>query len=176
MFRNFLKLALRHMIRQRYYIFINVIGLATGLACSILIALYVIHELSYDQFNEHKNEIYRMLCLGRIGDSELNGAWTCYPLGPTLTSDIPEVKNFVRFEKWGETIIKYKDRSFVEDGVMWADSSFFKIFSIPLITGDPETVLSAPRSVVLTKAAGEKYFGNQAPIGKMLKLGTDTVV
>jgi len=176
MFSNFLKLAFRHMIRQRSYIFINIVGLATGLACSILIALFVMHELSYDSFNEKKNEIYRMLCLGRIGDSELNGAWTCYPLGPTLTSDLPEVLNFVRFEKWGETIIKYEGKSFVEDGVMLADSSFFDIFSIPLITGDPKTALSAPRNLVLTRTAAEKYFGNQDPIGKMLKVGTDTAL
>ncbi len=176
MFHNFLKLTLRHMIRQRSYIFINVIGLATGLACSILIALYVIHELSFDQFNEHRNEIYRMLCLGRIGDSELNGAWTCYPLGPTLTSELPEVLSFVRFEKWGETIVKHKGRSFVEDGIMTADSTFFEIFSIPLITGDPKTVLSSPRTVVLTQSATEKYFGKEDPIGKMLKIGTDSVL
>ncbi len=176
MFRNFLKLALRHIVRQRSYIFINVIGLATGLACSIFIALYVIHELSYDQFNEHKNEIYRMLCLGRIGDSELNGAFTCYPLGPTLTSELPEVLNFVRFERWGETIVKHDERSFVEDGVMAADSTFFDIFTIPLITGDPKTVLSSPRRVVLTQTAKEKYFGQEDPIGKMLKVGTDTIL
>jgi len=176
MFRNFLKLALRHMIRQRSYIFINVIGLATGLACSILIALYVIHELSYDQFNEHKNEIYRMLCLGRIGDSELNGAFTCYPLGPTLTSELPEVLNFVRFERWGETIVKHGERSYVEDGIMAADSTFFGIFTIPLITGDPKTVLSSPRQIVLTQTAKEKYFGQEDPIGKMLKIGTDTIL
>jgi len=176
MFRNFLKLALRHMIRQRAYIVINVIGLATGLACSILIALYVIHELSFDNFNEHKNEIYRMLCLGRIGDSELNGAWTCYPLGPTLTSDLPEVLSFVRFEKWGETIVKHEGRSYIEDGIMAADSTFFGIFTIPLITGDPKTVLSSPRTIVLTQTAKDKYFGQEDPIGKMLKIGTDSVL
>lgn len=176
MFRNFLKLALRHMIRQRSYIFINVIGLATGLACSILIALYVVHELSYDDFNEHKDEIYRMLCLGRIGDSELNGAFTCYPLGPTLTSELPEVLSFVRFERWGETIVKQEEKSFVEDGIMIADSTFFGIFSIPLITGDPKTVLSSPRQIVLTQSAKEKYFGQEDPIGKMLKIGTDTIL
>ncbi len=176
MFRNFLKLTLRHIVRQRAYIFINVIGLAAGLVCSILIALYVIHELSYDQFNEHKSEIYRMLCLGRIGDSELNGAWTCYPLGPTLTSELPEVLNFVRFENWGETIVKHKERSYVEDGIMAADSTFFDIFTIPLITGDPKTVLSSPRQIVLTQTAKEKYFGQEDPIGKMLKIGTDSVL
>lgn len=176
MFRNFLKLALRHMIRQRAYIVINVIGLATGLACSILISLYVIHELSFDNFNEHKNEIYRMLCLGRIGDSELNGAWTCYPLGPTLTSELPEVLSFVRFEKWGETIVKQEEKSYVEDGIMAADSTFFGIFTIPLITGDPKTVLSSPRQIVLTQTAKEKYFGQEDPIGKLLKVGTDTIL
>lgn len=176
MFRNFLKLTLRYMIRQRSYIFINGFGLATGLACSILIALYVVHELSYDEFNEHKNEIYRMLCLGRIGDSELNGAFTCYPLGPTLTSELPEVLSFVRFERWGETIVKHEEKSFVEDGIMAADSTFFGIFTIPLITGDPETVLSSPRQIVLTQTAREKYFGQEDPIGKMLKIGTDSVL
>ena len=176
MFYNFLKLSLRHMIRQRSYIFINIIGLATGLACSILIALFVLHELNYDKFNEQKSEIYRMLCLGKIGDSELNGAWTCYPLGPTLTSDLPEVRNFVRFEKWGETIVKYEEKSFIEDGIMFADSSFFDIFSIPLISGDPKTVLSAPRNIVLTRTAAKKYFGNKDPIGNMLKISTDSVL
>jgi putative ABC transport system permease protein len=176
MFRNFLKLALRNMIRQRSYIFINVIGLSTGLACSILIALFVKHELNYDSFNEHKNEIYRMLCLGRIGDSELNGAWTCYPLGSTLKSDLPEVLNFVRFDKWGETIVKYEEKSYVEDGIMMVDSTFFDIFSIPLIVGDPKNVLSVKRNLVLTRSAAEKYFGNEDPVGKMLKVGTDTVL
>ena len=176
MFYNFLKLSLRHMIRQRSYIFINIVGLATGLACSILIALFVLHELNYDKFNEQKSEIYRMLCLGKIGDSELNGAWTCYPLGPTLTSDLPEVRNFVRFEKWGETIVKYEEKSFIEDGIMFADSSFFDIFSIPLISGDPKTVLSAPRNIVLTRTAAKKYFGNKDPIGNMLKISTDSVL
>ncbi len=164
------------MIRQRSYIFINIVGLATGLACSILIALFVLHELNYDKFNEQKSEIYRMLCLGKIGDSELNGAWTCYPLGPTLTSDLPEVRNFVRFEKWGETIVKYEEKSFIEDGIMFADSSFFDIFSIPLISGDPKTVLSAPRNIVLTRTAAKKYFGNKDPIGNMLKISTDSVL
>ena len=176
MFLNFLKLALRHMIRQRSYIFINVIGLATGLACSILIALFVLHEINYDKFNENAEEIYMMVLKGKIGATEMEGAWTCSPLGHTLVSDLPEVINAVRFEKWGESVIKYQDKSFVEDGIMLADSTFFDIFSIPLILGDPKTVLSAPRNLVLTRTAANKYFGNQDPIGKMLKVGTDTVL
>ncbi|UCG27492.1 MAG: FtsX-like permease family protein, partial [Bacteroidales bacterium] len=101
---------------------------------------------------------------------------TCYPLGPTLKSDLPEVLDFVRFEKWGETIVKHERKSYVEDGIMLADSTFFNIFSIPLITGDPKTVLSARRNIVLTRSSVEKYFGNEDPIGKMMKVGTDSVL
>lgn len=164
------------MIRQRSYIFINIIGLSTGFACSILIALFVIHELSYDKFNEKKDEIYMMVLKGKMGATEMEGAWTCSPLGHTLVSDLPEIINAVRIEKWGETVIKYQDKSFVEDGVMLADSTFFDIFSIPLIMGDPKSVLSAPRNLVLTQTAARKYFGNENPIGKLLKVGTDTVL
>lgn len=175
MIGNFIKLAIRHMIRQRSYIFINIVGLAVGLACSILITLFVLHEFNYDKFNEHKNEIYRMVIKGKIGATELEAAWTCTPLGPTMVEELPEVLNTVRFDKWGETVIKYKDQSFVEDGFMLVDSTFFEIFSIPLIQGDPKNVLIAPRTLVLTKSTAKKIFGNEDPIGKLLKVGTDTI-
>jgi len=164
------------MFRQRSYVFINVIGLATGLACSILIALFVLHELNYDRFNEHANEICMMVLKGKMGATEMEGAWTCSPLGPTMITSLPEVLNAVRIEKWGETVIKYQDKSFVEDGIMFADSTFFDIFSIPLIIGDRKTALSAPWRLVLTQTAAKKYFGNENPIGKMLKVTTDTVL
>ncbi|UCG27179.1 MAG: ABC transporter permease [Bacteroidales bacterium] len=176
MFVNFIKLALRHIIRQRSYIFINMTGLAIGLACSIFIALFVIHELSYDTFNEKKDQMYRMFLRGKIGATELEGAWTCTPLGPTMVTDLPEVLNMVRLDPWGETVIKYEDRSFVEDGFMLADSTFFEIFTIPLIQGDPDKVLTVPRTLVLTRSAVSKIFGTEDPIGKMLKVGTDTVL
>jgi len=176
MFRNFIKLAFRNIIRQRSYVFINVIGLAVGLACSICIALFVIHELSFDSFNEKKDRIYRMNIHGKMAGSELNGAWTCTPLGPTMVEELPEVLTMVRFDKWSETVVKYKDRSFVEDGMMLADSTFFDIFSIPLIQGDPDKVLTTPRTLVLTQSAVKKYFGSEDPIGKMLKVGTDTIL
>jgi putative ABC transport system permease protein len=158
MIGNLIKLAIRHMIRQRSYIFINIVGLAVGLACSILITLFVLHEFNYDKFNEHKNEMYRMVLKGKIGATELEGAWTCTPLGPTMVEELPEVLNTVRFDKWGETVIKYKDQSFVEDGFMLVDSTFFEIFSIPLIQGDPKNVLTAPRTLVLTKSTAEKIL------------------
>jgi len=176
MFGNLIKLALRNIIRQRSYVFINVIGLAVGLACSICIALFVIHEISYDTFNEKKDRIYRMIIRGKMGATELQAAWTCSPLGPAMVDELPEVLAMVRFDKWSETVIKYKDRNFVEDGMMLADSTFFDIFSIPLIQGDPDKVLTTPRTLVLTQSAVKKYFGSEDPIGKMLKVGTDTIL
>jgi len=176
MFANLIKLAIRNMIRQRSYVFINGFGLAIGIACSICIALFVIHELSYDSFNEKKDRIYRMTIRGKMGATELKAAWTCTPLGPTMVDELPEVLTMVRLDKWSETVIKYKDRSFVEDGMMLADSTFFDIFSIPLIQGDPDNVLTTPRTLVLTQSAVKKYFGSEDPIGKMLKIGTDTIL
>jgi putative ABC transport system permease protein len=174
MIGNFIKLAIRHMIRQRSYIFINIVGLAIGLACSILIGLFVIDEFSYDKFNEKKDRIYRCYIKGKMGETEIEGAWTCTPLGPTLVADLPEVIDAVRINDWSETVIKYKNRSYIEDGFKQADSTFFNIFSIPLIQGDPNTALAAPHTLVMTKSTAEKIFGNEDPIGKLVEVGTDT--
>ncbi|MCK4701390.1 MAG: ABC transporter permease, partial [Bacteroidales bacterium] len=176
MIGNYIELALRQMIRQRAYVFINVTGLAVGLACSILIALFVISELSYDDFHEKKDRIWRLYLDGKLGETELKGAWTCSPAAPAFKQDFPEVVDAVRINTWGETVIKYKDRSFIEDGFMEADSTFFNIFSIPIIQGDPQTALAAPHTVVLTKNAAERIFGSSDPVGEMIKVGTDSTL
>ena len=176
MIGNYIRLALRHMIRQRSYVVINVIGLAIGLACSIIISLFVIYELSYDDYNEKKDRIWRLYLKGKLGETELEGAWTCSPAAPAFKQDFPEVVDAVRFNTWGETVIKYKDRSFVEDGFMEADSTFFNIFSIPMIQGDPQTALAAPHTVVLTKNAAGRIFGSTDPVGEMIKVGTDSTL
>ncbi len=176
MIGNYIRLALRHMIRQRTYVFINVTGLAIGLACSIMISLFVIYELSYDDFNEKKDRIWRLYLKGKLGETELEGAWTCSPAAPAFKQDFPEVVDAVRFNTWGETVIKYKDRSFIEDGFMEADSTFFNIFSIPMIQGDPQTALAAPHTVVLTKNAAGRIFGSSNPVGEMIKVGTDSTL
>ncbi len=176
MIGNYIKLALRHMIRQRAYVFINVTGLAIGLACSILIALFVFYEVSYDKFNKNTDRISRLYLKGKLGETELEGAWTCAPAAPAFKQDFPEIIDAVRLNNWGETVIKYKDRSFIEDGFMEADSTFFNIFSIPIIQGDPQTALAAPHTVVLTKNAADRIFGNSDPVGEMIKVGTDSTL
>jgi len=164
------------MIRQRAYVFINVTGLAIGLACSILIALFVIHEVSFDKFNKNAERISRLYLKGKLGETELEGAWTCAPAAPAFKQDFPEIIDAVRLNAWGETVIKYKDRSFIEDGFMEADSTFFNIFSIPIIQGYPQTALAAPHTVVLTKNAADRIFGNSDPVGEMIKVGTDSTL
>lgn len=174
MLSNFFKVALRTIIRQKSYVFINIAGLAIGIASSIIIILFVINELSYDRFNTKHEQIYRVYLDGKIGESEIKGAWTAAPTAKALKNEIPEVIDAVRMDNWDETIIKIEDRSYVETHFMLADSSFFNIFSIPLIQGDPNTALVAPHSMILTKSAAKKYFGNEDPIGQQIRVNSDS--
>jgi putative ABC transport system permease protein len=168
------KLALRHMWKHKSHVFINTLGLATGIAFFIMIGLFVIYELSYDQFNEKKDRIYRLLLDGKIGEQEILGSFTPAPMAAGLKEEIPEIVETCRMDNWGETVIRYEDKTFIEDHFVLADSTFFNIFSIQLIEGNPQQVLNAPHKVVLTQSAAEKYFGNEDPVGKMLLIGTDT--
>ncbi len=174
MFKNFFTVALRNISRQKSYVFINIAGLAIGIAASLIIILFVINEFSFDRFNKNHKQIYRVYLDGKIGESEIKGAWTAAPTARALLNEIPEVKDAIRMDEWDETIVKIDDRSFVEKHLMLADSSFFNIFSIPLIQGDPKTVLAASHNVVLTKDAAKKYFGNEDPVGKQLLMNSDT--
>ena len=142
MFKNFLKVALRSIYRQRAYALINVMGLAIGIACSILITLFVVYESSFDRFHDKADRIVRLFLKGKLAESELSGADTAVPIGPIYKDEIPEVEDFCRVDPWNNTLVRVGDRTFLEDNFYWADSSFFEIFSFPLISGDPATVLT----------------------------------
>ncbi|UCH13555.1 MAG: ABC transporter permease, partial [Bacteroidales bacterium] len=174
MLKNFIKIALRNIIRHKSYVIINVLGLSIGIACSILIVLFVLQELSYDKFNKNFKRIYRVYLSGKIGTSEITGAWTAAPTAGTFIQDFPEVEDAVRMQNWGEVVVKVEDRSFIEKRFMIADSSFFNIFSIPLLQGDPATALNKPHTVVITRETAQKYFGDEDPVGKAIKVNTDT--
>ncbi len=176
MLKNLLNHSIRALNRQKSYVFLNIIGLSVGIACSLLIALYLINEISFDRFHENKDRIYRVILDGKIGEQEIKAAYTCAPLGPALLNEMPEVEAFVRVNGWGETIIKNYEQSFSEDAFMEADSSFFQIFSIPLIKGDTKSVLNEPHTLVLSQLAASRIFGNEDPVDKMLKVGMDTVL
>jgi len=175
MLRNLIKYSVRSFKRQRSYIIINILGLSIGIACSLLIAVFVLNEASYDRYNEKKERIYRLVLNGKIGGQEIVGAFTPSVMGPTMLEEFPEVEDYLRMTGSGPTVVEYQARVFTEDHLIQADSSFFDFFTIPVITGDPQRMLNAPHKVVLTESTAKKIFGEESPIDKALKIGSDTV-
>lgn len=176
MIKNLLKYSFRALSRQKAHVVINITGLMVGMVCSMIIALFIIHELSYDRFNEKKDRIYRVILQGKMGGQEVRVTYTASPIGPTMKNEYPEVEDFLRMNPWDETIIRYGEQSFTEKRFMEADSSFFSFFSIPLIRGNAKDVLNEPYTLVLSKSTAEKIFGKEDPVNKMLKVGTDTTL
>lgn len=175
MLRNLITHSLRSLKRQRSYLIINILGLSVGIACSLLIAIYVINEAGYDRFNEKKDRIFRIVLNGKMGGQEFIGAYTCSPIGPTMLREFPEIEDYLRLTGRGPTVVEYNDLSFTDDNVLESDSAFFNFFSIPLLKGDPENVLNAPRRAVLSASTAKRIFGNEDPIDKAIKIGDDTV-
>ncbi len=174
MFNNLLKHSLRSFKRQRAYIIINILGLSIGIACSLLIALYVINESSYDKYNVKKDRLFRVILNGKIGGQEITGAYTPAVMGPTLPREFPEVEDFLRMDGVGPTVVEYNKQSFTEKDIISADSSFFNFFSIPVLKGDPANLLNSTYKVVLSESTANKIFGKENPIDKMIKIGSDT--
>ena len=168
MFSNYSKVALRNLLKHKLYSFINIGGLAIGLACAILISLWVRDELSFDRFHEHADSIYRVNWDFKWEGSEGVGPGTPPPLAATLLNNTPDVKAVTRLRQMPSAIIRFGDKFFTEHGVVAADSSFFDIFSFTLLAGNPSTALKQPNSVVLTRDLATSLFGDQSPIGKNL--------
>jgi putative ABC transport system permease protein len=175
MFKNLIRYSIRSFKRQRSYIIINVLGLSIGIACSLLIALYVINEASYDQYNVKKDRIYRAVLNGKIGGQEVTTSSSPSIMGPTMVKEFPEIEEFLRMNGRGPTVIEYNKQTFTEDHIIEADSSFFNFFTIPVIRGDLKSLLNAPHKVVLSESTAKKIFGNENPIDKQIKIGTDTL-
>lgn len=174
MLSNLIKYSLRSFKRQRAYVIINILGLSIGIACSLLIALFVINEAGYDKYNVKKDRIYRLVLNCKIGGQEFVGAYTCAIIGPTMLNEFPEIENFLRMTGRGPTVVEYKDLTFTDDHVVEADSTFFDFFSIPVIKGDPKNMLNAPRKAVLSESTASKIFGDEDPIDKAIMIGNDT--
>lgn len=175
MINNLFKHSIRSFKRQRAYIVINILGLAIGIACSLLITLFVINEASYDRYNLKKDRIFRVILNGKIGGQEITMSTSPAVMGPTVIREFPEIEDFCRMTGGGPTVIEYNSQFFTEDNVLEADSSFFNIFSIPIIKGDPKTLLNAPRKVVVSESTAKKIFGTEDPIDKPIKIGSDTI-
>src|SRR4030042_2283396 len=177
MFSNIIKVAIRNLIRQPGYTFINILGLAIGLACSILILLYVVNEITYDSFHQKADQIYRIGVRGQMPGNELNQAVTAAPMMEALLNDYPEVEMVARIGEFGGWLVNYEDKKFneTEETFKFADSTFFELFDFNLLKGDPKTVLDRPQTLVMTETAARKYFGNEDPIGKTLRIEQDTI-
>lgn len=174
MLNNLLNHSLKSFKRQRAYVIINILGLAIGIACSLLITLYVINESGYDRFNVKKDRIFRVILNGKLGEQEIIAASTPAIMGPTLPGEFPEVEDFLRMNDVGPSVIEYEQQFFTDNDILQADSSFFNFFSIPVIKGDPANLLNSPHKVVLSKSAAIKIFGNADPLDKLIKIGSDT--
>jgi putative ABC transport system permease protein len=175
MIKNYFKIALRNLWKNKVFSSINIFGLAMGLACCMLIAVYVYDELSYDKYPEKAGQIYRVE-VNVTG----NGGVETYPnvdiaVGEGMKNAFPEVQASTRLMGGREFFVKYGDKQFKEQKLASADSNFLQIFSIPFIEGNAKTALSEPNSIVITKTFAKKYFGNEEPIGKSLIIGISTV-
>jgi putative ABC transport system permease protein len=173
MFKNYLKIALRNIKRQKGYSFINMAGLAIGMACCILLFLWVQDELSFDRFHENADEIYRVISEIHTVDKITHNARTPNPLGPAVKEKYPEIINFIRYQGFAGWLVQAGDKSFINDNLGTADPSFFEMFTFPFLNGDPKTALNERYSIVITENMAKKYFGNEDPMEKIIRIGED---
>ena len=173
MIRNYFKIAFRNLLRYKGFSFINIFGLATGMACSLLIFLFVKDEISYDRFHKDADKIYRVV-KDFVNDdgSRLPDATTPPALSPAMQRDIPEIARTTRvFPNWGANfLIKYDDKKIVEEKLCRVDSSFFDVFTFPFVYGNAKDAFKEINSIVITESAAKRYFGSDNPMGKTLQI------
>lgn len=170
MFGNYLKFAIRLSLKHKVYSIINILGLAIGIAAFLMISLYVLDELSYDRYNDNYDRIYRVNTRGKLGGEDFNTPYTPTPLAKNIIKDLPEVETATRMVIGSHKLIRYENKRFAEKRFFYGDSTFFQIFNIPLIKGSPESVLNKPNQVVMTEETAKRYFDDEDPIGKVIKL------
>jgi len=172
MLKNYFKIALRNLFKFKVHALINILGLAIGIACCLMILFYLQHELSYDKFHEDHQNIYRIMIKSPIDfwDSEYISS-APLPICKELNKEFPEVCPASRFEGT-RALIRYQDKAFNEYNIFYADTLFFQTFTFPLVKGDLRTALSEPYNVLVTQSTAQKLFGEEDPIGKVIKYGT----
>ncbi|MBN2519343.1 MAG: ABC transporter permease [Bacteroidales bacterium] len=166
---NYFKIVLRNINKHKVYSLINIFGLSIGLTCSMLIIIYVYHELSYDRFHENADRIFRLGSEVSSAEGKSREPLSSAPTGKMLLHDYPEIIDQVRFCDMGKTVISYGDNQFYEKEIYYSDPSVFHIFTLPMLKGNPKTALEEPYSVVITRRMAVKYFSNEEPVGKALK-------
>src|SRR5436853_3889073 len=174
MFKNYLKVALRNLWKNKAFSAINILGLATGLAVCLLIVLYVVDELSYDKYNVNADRIYRIDADIYFNNTQAIFAVAPDPLAPALKRDFPEIEQIARVNNQGDILIKKDNQNVKDHNAAFADSTFFKVFTIPMIEGDPNTALKEPNSIVIDETTAKKYFNSTNVVGKTLYVDNST--
>lgn len=170
MFKNYIKIAWRKMQKNKLYAFVNITGLTAGITGCLLIGLYIAHELSFDRFNKNADKIVRVTMDYNFGDASRQVSLTGTRIGPQFKRTFPAVQTFSRTYKRSR-VITYSNNTFEEKNFLYADSSFFRMFSFPLLEGNASTVLNESNKIVITQRTAKKYFGSEAPVGKIIKVG-----
>ncbi len=177
MWKNFFRVTIRSISKNKAFNIINISGLAIGLASAIFIILYIISETGFDRFHERSADIYRLYLDGKLAGEEFKGAWNSPIFGPTFHEEIPEIEKFCRFDfannrlMWADPASKY-----LEGSIMYADSTFFEVFTIALLEGDPATCLDEPNTIVISESKLGQYFPQGDPIGKSIAMNDDSTL
>jgi putative ABC transport system permease protein len=171
MLKKHFLIAWRNIKRYKGYSFINIFGLAVGIACCLLIMIWVQNELSYDRFHKKGGRIFRLVNALTLNGQTRTGPGASAMMGPALLQSFPEVEQSVRIVPGTSTIIKHDTKEFREDRILFADPSIFSVFTFPLVVGHSSSALSAPYSVVISERTARKYFDRESPLGQILKFG-----
>jgi putative ABC transport system permease protein len=177
MWKNFLRVTVRSIRKNKAFNMINISGLAIGLASAIFIILYIISETSYDRFHERSADIYRLYLEGKMAGEEFRGAWVSPIMGPTFYEEIPEIEKFCRFDFANNRLMWTDPASkFLEGHLMYADSTFFEVFTIKLLQGDPSTCLDEPNTILISESKVPQYFPEGNPVGKSIAMNNDSTL
>lgn len=173
MIRNYLKIAFRNLTRYKFISFINLFGLTIGLTCCLLILSFILNEVSYDKYQPDANRVYRVtrnFSNPETGAVSLNLSTVAPPFGPLLKNDFGEIENMTRLLQNGTTPVRYEEKMINEENVYWADDKFFDFFKTDILKGNPKKALNDPYSIMMTEAMAKKYFGNEEPMNKVIRV------
>jgi len=174
MFKNYFTTAYRFIKRNKFFSLVNILGLSSGLAVCILIAIFVFDEFSYDQYNHNADRIFRIESDISINGNGINTTYVPAPMATEMVKDFPQVINAVRIRKQGSILVKKDGRNIMETNVVMSDPSLFDVFTLPMLTGSPSNALKEPNSIVISEKAAKKYFNNTDVIGKTLLVNNTT--
>ncbi|MCK5278299.1 MAG: ABC transporter permease, partial [Cyclobacteriaceae bacterium] len=168
MLKNYIITGIRNILKHKFYSLINILGLTIGITAALFIVLYIIDELSYEDFHKDADRIYRIGLVAQLSGQNIQVFSSPPPMAKAMEEEIPEVESACRLWNWEKVIIRYNENSYTEDKFYLVDTNFFEIFTFELVRGDPATVFLDPESIVLTETMAKKYFGDEDPMGKIL--------